>query len=195
MKRAERHHLKENELAHLARATMGAFEAQRRRLIGALVAVVLVAAAVVGYLLWRGSVEERAGTLLAEALVVEEARVGPPPAPGQAATGLRFPTERERYDAAAGKFKAVADQYPATDAGLFARYRQGTMQMALGNHKDAVATYQQVVDRAGEGLYGQMARLGVAEAQARAGDRTSRRSIPSRSCRSSRMARCRSTGS
>ena len=41
--------------------------------------------------------------------------------------------------------------------------------MALGNPKQAAAAYQQVIDRAGERLYGQMARLGLAEAQARAG--------------------------
>jgi pentatricopeptide repeat protein len=33
----------------------------------------------------------------------------------------------------------------------------------------AAAVYKQVIDRAGSGFYGQMARLGLAEAQARAG--------------------------
>ena len=63
----------------------------------------------------------------------------------------------------------MADQYPSTDAGLFARYREATTQMALGNTKEAMDLYQQVIDRAGDGIYGQMARLGLAEAQARAG--------------------------
>src|SRR5256712_5967220 len=41
--------------------------------------------------------------------------------------------------------------------------------MALGKAADAAREYQQVIDRAGDGIYGQMARLGLAEAQARAG--------------------------
>ncbi len=41
--------------------------------------------------------------------------------------------------------------------------------MQLGRPADAVAEYQQVVERAGSGVYGEMARLGVAEAQVRAG--------------------------
>ena len=41
--------------------------------------------------------------------------------------------------------------------------------MALGNPAEAATAYQQVIDRAGNAIYGQMARLGLAEAQARAG--------------------------
>ena len=37
------------------------------------------------------------------------------------------------------------------------------------NAEPAIATYQQVIDRAGDRIYGQMARLGLAEAQARSG--------------------------
>ena len=43
--------------------------------------------------------------------------------------------------------------------------------MALGNPKEAIAAYQQVIDRAGDSIYGQMARLGQAEAQAQAGQK------------------------
>ena len=41
--------------------------------------------------------------------------------------------------------------------------------MALGNPADAATSYQEVMDRAGGRIYGQMARLGLAEAQARGG--------------------------
>jgi TolA-binding protein len=107
--------------------------------------------------------------MLADAVTVAEARVGPPPAPGTPATGLSFPTEAEKQKAALEKFKAVADQYPSTDAGSFARYREAATQMALGNPKEAAAAYQQVIDADGDGVYGRMARLGLAEAQARSG--------------------------
>jgi predicted negative regulator of RcsB-dependent stress response len=169
MKRNERHHLKENELVQLASRTREAIDARQREIGAVAIGVILVAVAVIGYFAWQSRVEGNAGAMLADAVIVSDARVGPPPAPGTPATGPSFPTEREKYEAAAAKFKAVADQYPSTDAGLFARYREGATQMALGNTKEAAAAYQQVIDRAGTGLYGQMAKLGLAEVQAREG--------------------------
>jgi TolA-binding protein len=169
MKRTERHHLKENELVQFANRARDTIEARQREIGVAAIAVILVSIAVIGYSAWQSRVEGRAGALLADAIIVSDARVGPPPAPGTPATGPSFPTDREKYEAMAAKFKAVADQYPSSDSGLFARYREGATQMALGNTKEAAAAYQQVIDRAGTKLYGQMARLGLAEAQARAG--------------------------
>ena len=169
MKRNERHHLKENELVQLASRTREAIDARQREFGAVAIAVILVAVAAIGYYAWRSRVEGRAGSMLADAVILSEARVGPPPAPGSPATGPSFPTEREKYEATAVKFKAVADEYPSSDAGVFARYREGSTQMALGNTKEAAAAYQQVIDRAGSGLYGQMARLGLAEVQAREG--------------------------
>ncbi len=185
MKRTERHHLKENELSVLARSARRAAEERRGPLLSFVVALVVLAVVALGYFAWRGRVEGRAGALLAEASIVETARVGPPPAPGAPSAGLTFPTEREKLQAALAKFKAVADQYPSTDAGLFARYREATILMALGNPAEAMKSYQQVIDRAGDRIYGQMARLGLAEAQARGGQ-YDRRSTPSRSWRSSK---------
>jgi TolA-binding protein len=169
MKRNERHHLKENELVQLATRTREAIDARQREIGAVAIGVIVVAVAVIGYFAWQSRVEGHAGAMLADAVIVSDARVGPPPAPGTPATGPSFPTEREKYEATAAKFKAVADQYPSSDAGLFARYREGATQMALGNTKEAAAAYQQVIDRAGAGLYGQMSRLGLAEVQAREG--------------------------
>jgi len=41
--------------------------------------------------------------------------------------------------------------------------------LSMGNTADAIKTYQAVIDRSGDGLYGQMARLGMAETYARSG--------------------------
>ena len=102
-------------------------------------------------------------------MAVQDARVGPPPAPGTPAAGLYFPTERERSQAALTKFKIAADAYPSTDAGIYARYQEGATSLALGAIPGAIAAYEQVIKQAGDGFYGQMGRLGLAEAQARAG--------------------------
>ena len=169
MKRTERHHLKENELDHLARRTREAVGMRRHEATVAIAAIVIVGAAVLGYVAWRGRIDSRAEAVLAEALAVAQARVGAPIAPGTPGAGPSFPTERARSEAALAKFKAAADAHPDREAGIFARYRQAVTEMEVGDAAQAATTYQQVVDRAGDRIYGQMARLGLAEAQARSG--------------------------
>jgi predicted negative regulator of RcsB-dependent stress response len=170
MKRTERHHLKDNELARAAAGARRLAEERRGPLAIVGVVVVIVLAAVIGYVTWTGRVAARADSLLAEALIVDGARVGPPPAPGSPGpSGPSFETARAKHQAALTKFKVVADEYPSSDAGIFARYRQAATYMALGEPASAASTYQQVIDRAGDSLYGQMARLGLAEAQAQTG--------------------------
>ena len=168
MKRTERQHLKDNELARVAMGARQVVEERGRQVLGATIAVVLVIVGVIAYSAWRGRVEARAGGLLAEAMVLDEARVGPQP-PDMPAGGLAFATAREKYQAQLTKFKTVADEYPSTDAGAFARYREGATRMALGMPQEAMTAFQQVIDSSGNSLYTQMARLGLAEAQARAG--------------------------
>ena len=169
MKRTERQHLRENEIEQFARQARDLVDAKRRETTLIVSAVVIVGALAIGYFAWHEHVQSRAHDLLAQAVAVQDARVGPPPAPGQPSNGLYFPTERERAQAALTKFKAAADAYPSTDAGLYARYQQASTEMALEHASQAAAAYQQVIDQAGSSIYGQMGRLGLAEAQARAG--------------------------
>jgi TolA-binding protein len=172
MKRTERRHLKENELQTFARETRERLEERRKETTAIVTIVGVVAVIAIGYFVWRERVQTRSHTLLADAVKVQTARVGPPPAAGTPAAnagGLSFPTERERSQAMLTKFKVAADAYPSTDAGLYARYQEAATYMALGQPKEAATTYQQVISRAGNKIYGQMAKLGLAEAQARAG--------------------------
>ena len=168
MKRTERHHLKENELQKLAGHARDAVQARQRETAAAIVVVVVIGVIALGYWGWRARVSTRAHALLAEAMVVQEARVGPAAGPGAGARPI-FATERDRSQAALAKFKAAADAYPSTDAGIFARYQEASKWMKLGNLAEAAKAYQQVVDHAGNGIYGQMARLGLAEVHARSG--------------------------
>src|SRR5207245_1742858 len=172
MKRTERHHLKENELELLTRRAREAIEARRREVMATIVAVAVIAISALAYFAWHERVSGRAHGLLAEAMAVQDARVMPPAAPGTPpppATVGMFPTEQAKLEAALTKLKAAADAYPSTDAGLYARYQQGATLIALGRLTEAAAVYQDVVNRAGNGIYGQMGRLGLAEARARAG--------------------------
>jgi TolA-binding protein len=169
MKRTERHHLKENELRSFAQRAAVTVEARGRETMVFILVAAVVGAVAIGYFAWRANVQGKAHGLLAEAMAVADARVGPPPAPGTPSAGIYFPTERERSQAALVKFKAAADAYPSTDAGIFARFQEASTSLKLGNATQAAAQYQQVIDAAGDRFYGQMARLGLAEAQARAG--------------------------
>lgn len=169
MKTKERHHLKENELGRLTRQARETVETRRTETTIIAAGVLIVVALALGYFGWRQRVEAKAHGLLAQAMAVQDARVGPPPAPGTPAAGLYFPTERERSQAALTKFKIAADAYPSTDAGIYARYQEGATSLALGAIPGAIAAYEQVIKQGGDGFYGQMGRLGLAEAQARAG--------------------------
>ncbi len=169
MKRKERQHLKENEVEVLVSEAIDLFTSKRNEVTTVATVVAVIAVVVGGYWGWRQHRQNNAHAMLADAMVVEEARVGPPPEATGGTGGLTFPTERERAQAAIAKFKEAADAYPSTDAGLFARYQQGSLEMTMGDAADAIKAYQMVVDRAGDGLYGQMARLGLAEAYARSG--------------------------
>jgi tetratricopeptide (TPR) repeat protein len=166
MKRAERHHLKENELQRLAVKARGMVEERRSEATGFIIGAIVLAVAAAGYFMWREHVQSRAHALLADAIGVQEARIAVPGTPAAAGT---YPTERARLEAAVVKFKAAADAYPSTDAGIFARYQEAADQLALGNATAAVAAYQEVIRQAGDTISGQMARLGLAVSQARAG--------------------------
>lgn len=169
MKRTERHHLKQNELQSFTRQVQDSIEQYRNEATWIVVALAVIAVAGFGYWTWNQRTESRVHALLADALVVQEARIGPPAAATGGGGGLTFPTERERAQAVIAKFKAAADAYPSTDAGLFARYQEASTQMSLGNTADAAKAYQQVIDQGGDKLYGQMARLGLAESHALSG--------------------------
>jgi tetratricopeptide (TPR) repeat protein len=169
MKTKERHHLKENELRNFAVQARQTMAERRKETTTLIIAVVVIGALGIAYFGWREHVQTKAHGLLAQAMAVQDARVGPPPAPGTPAGGLYFPTERERSQAALTKFKIAADAYPSTDAGVYARYQEGATSLALGSTPGAIAAYQQVIKESGDNFYGQMARLGLAEAQVRAG--------------------------
>src|SRR5205823_3689 len=152
IKRTERHHLKENELELLTRQAREAIAARRRETTAAVIAAGVIAVVALAYFAWHERRESRAHALLADAVVVQDARVVAPAAPGTPPpqpTAGTYPTEQAKLEAALAKYKIAADAYPTTDAGLFARYQQASMLMALGRPADAAVCYQDVVKHAG----------------------------------------------
>jgi TolA-binding protein len=177
MKQSHRHHLKENDLA-IALAQANDWRGRhQKKVTAAMIAIVLVIAAVIGFLTWRNNVDANARAMLAEAMVIYEARVAPAAPPADPASNASpqapaqapgtYPTERAKLDAALPKFVAAAETYPSTDAGQTARYHAAAILVSMGRFDEGVAQYQRVIDD-GSGLLAQMARLGKAEAQLRA---------------------------
>ena len=174
MRTSERHHLKDNELAIAVRhASAWATDNQRAITLG-LSAIVVVALAILGYTAWRNSVDGKARAMLAEAMVIQEARVVPPPpatdptapAPTPAPQPGSYPSEKAKLEAALPKFLATADAYPSSDSGQTARYHAASALVGLGRFDEAIQHYDRVISD-GSGLLPQMARLGKAEAQMR----------------------------
>jgi len=176
MKTTERHHLKDNELAialHQAQSWAGG---NSKTLLTALGAIVIVGGAVLGYMAFRNNTDNKARVMLAEAMVIEEARVMPPGPPAGAtndptATGGQapgtYPTEKAKLEAALPKFQAAADAYPTSEAGVTARFHAAKTLVTLGRFDEATKQYDQVI-AASFPLLARSARLGKAEAQLRA---------------------------
>jgi len=173
MKTTERHDLKHNEVADTLQETYAKLE-QNRKIILTVAGVVLAVACIWGgYSFLAAQKEAKAGALLAQALVVLEAQVVPPiaPAPGQPAlppTPGSYPSENARLEAALPKLLAAADAYPTTQAGISARFQAAAALTALGKMADARKQYEAVAAADGRGLYGRMARLGIAELDVKA---------------------------
>jgi tetratricopeptide (TPR) repeat protein len=179
LKRKERHHLRENELAHTIASTRE-FVGRRKREVGAILTIVVLAAVVViGVAIVRNRTDSRGQDLLAAAKVALNARVvpatgtsGPGQLPAAAEIGATgsFPTEEAKLNAALPKLKAAAEAYPNSAAGIEARYHYAGALAALGRHAEAVAQFDDVLKRGGsDSLYGRMAALGKADTQAKSG--------------------------
>lgn len=177
MKTTERHHLKDNPLALAVGTAQHWLEKNQSTLLAAVAAIVVIGGGIAGYSAWTRSTETKARTMLAEAMVIEEARVMPPGPPAGTTTDPTltpgqapgtYPTQQAKLEAALPKFIAAADAYPSSESGLTARYHAAANLVALGRFDEAVTHYDQVI-AGGTGLIQRMSRLGKAEAQLRAG--------------------------
>jgi TolA-binding protein len=175
MKTKHRRELKQNDVAQLVAATRAFFEQRGRQLTGAVVAIAVVGIAVFGLLSYRNREQAKGTELLAQATVVlntavvpVNAETKPGDAPAAAGIGAKgtFSTETQKLNAAVPKLRAAADAYPDTAAGIQARYHLAASLAALGQQKEAITQFDEVVRRAGtDSLYGRMAQLGKADAQ------------------------------
>jgi TolA-binding protein len=169
MKRTERHKLKENEFAKTVAHARNALGQRKRDVTVMALVVIVLLAAVAGYVWWRQSQAASANAVLANALAVYEAPVVPipAPAPGSPAPVQQpgtYPTEQAKLEAALPLLLEAADRYPSSDAGIAARYTAASILAQLGRYAEAEQRYQEVADK-GSGIYARTARLGLADVQ------------------------------
>jgi len=173
MKTTERHRLKKNEVAVTLGQVRESVVSNRKPIATAVVAILVLAGLGGGYWFWRNQQLSQASTLLAEARTVANAPIAAAPeaaapaAPAPAPVAGTFRDEAARREAALKKFDAAADAYPATSPGLAARFQAASLRAEMGNLAEAEKGYQDVIARDATGLYGRMARLGVAALQVR----------------------------
>ena len=175
MKTKHRRELKQNDVAQMVAAARNFFEENGRQLTWAVVAVLVVGIAVAGLLAFSNREQAKGTELLAQATVVintavvtVNAETKPGDAPAAAGIGAKgtFSTETQKLNAAVPKLRAAADAYPDAAAGIQARYHLAASLAALGQQKEAITQFDEVVRRAGtDSLYGRMAQLGKADAQ------------------------------
>jgi TolA-binding protein len=180
MKTKHRRELKENEVAQLIAATREFLQEHGQRLTATIVVVVVVIAGVFGLLAYRNREQSKGQELLAQAMVVVNtavvpvsAETKPGDAPAAASIGAKgtFSTETQKLNAAIPKLRVAADTYPDTPAGIQARYHLAASLAALGQQKEAITQFDNVIKRAGDNsLYGRMAQLGKADAQLASGE-------------------------
>ncbi len=171
MKRTERHHLKEDPLAVRLRAVLDSTHGGRWAVIAAAVAVGLVVGGTVfGWQQWRTS---RASELLASAMAIVDAPVAPSDAGQAAAAGTpagAYPSEAAKLETAVPRLLEAADAYPGLPQGIAARYQAAVALGTLGRTGEAADQYHRLIELAGDGIYGRMARLGRAETHLEAGE-------------------------
>ena len=179
MKTKHRRELKQNDVAQMVAAAREFFQANGRQLTWSTGAIIVVGVAVLGLLSYRNREQAKGQDLLAQAAVVlntavvpVNAETKPGDAPAAAGIGAKgtFSTETQKLNAAVPKLRAAADAYPDAAAGIQARYHLAASLAALGQQKEAITQFDEVVRRAGtDSLYGRMAQLGKADAQLASG--------------------------
>ena len=170
MKSTERHKLKQNDFALRVVHARGVVQRRGKYIAVGFAALVLLLVALAAYGWWRSAREARVNERLATALATYEMPVVPPqpPAPGSPPPVPQpgtFQSEDERLAAALPLFLETAQAAPGSDAAVTARFHAASILSAQGKFAEAEQQYRQVVDRAGDGIYGRMARLGLAESQ------------------------------
>jgi len=132
-----RRQLKEDRFAETAKDAADWASGHQRLVLWGIGVVVLVAAAVGGFMAWQSRQNEQANIELSAAMRTYTQPLRPagvPPVPGE---DPGYSTLADRARAAGKQFQAIADSHSFTKAGTVARYMQGVTAMEGGDNASA----------------------------------------------------------
>lgn len=164
MDRLTRKELKTDKFAQEVGHTVEYVGEHRRQVMlygGIALAVVVLGAA--GYF-YRNHQHQQREAALREAILIQQAAVGPAPNPMVRA----YPTKAEKDQAAEKAFAEVAARYDGSEEAAYALYMLGNLAMDQGRPADAVKRYQAVLDQ-GQPIYASLAKMTLADIYANEG--------------------------
>ena len=143
MKRAERHHLKQDEfLAEVERVTTWV-RGNQKNVVNVTLVVAAAALLLGGLYIYTGRQAESARTLLGAALDQYHGTVGARPEGADPSTP-HFATADEKYRTALASFQKVTDQFSSYQAGRQARYYLGLCHVELKDFEAAERALQEL---------------------------------------------------
>ncbi len=147
MRAETRHQLKQDAFS---RVTIGAAEKtahwsveHRNTLAIAAVAMVVIAAVVVGGWYYLGAQNEKASFEMAQAVRTWQGQIRPAGAPAQPGV-LSFASAKERDETAKKQFQAILDKYRYTRSADMARYFLGVTSASEGDNAAAESSFKAV---------------------------------------------------
>lgn len=153
-----RQNLKTDRFAVEVEHTVNYFSLHRSQVvkIAAAVAVLLIIAG--GIFVWRDRQQVVREQKLGEALLLQDAPVGPLAPP----VGPSFPTEQAKQDAIAHAFQALATEYPGTHQGSLAQYYLASGSLRANRMDDARQRFESLANSSDK-EYGALAELSLAQ--------------------------------
>ena len=144
MKRAERHHLKQDEFVNWLDETMSWLSDNQRNIVNGTLVIVGAGLLLGGLYIYRVRQAERAKALLSSALEqyhgVVVSGTGAEPPPGVPT----FATAEERYRSSLESLEPIAEEFGSYDAGRHARYYVGLSHMGLSEFDAAEEAFEAV---------------------------------------------------
>lgn len=170
MKRAERHHLKQDEFVHWLDRAIFWIQTNKKQLVNGILVIAGAGLLMTGLYVYRGRQTETAQVLLSNALEQYHGVVLLPAAPPPPAGIATFDSNEAKFGAALTSFENLANNYGSYDAGRQGRYYAALCQIALDQHEAARTSLEEVRQGAHDLLY-YLASRSLAEVEGEAGDR------------------------
>jgi predicted negative regulator of RcsB-dependent stress response len=141
-----RRQLKEDKFVESAQSAAEWTASHRQPVIYSSVALIVIVLAGLGIYTWRNKQNDAANMALGAAMRVSSATIRPAGTPASPENKGTFSSATDRGNAAEKQFKAIADQYPHTDAGHFAGYMAGVSAIEAGDKTGGEAQLKQAAD-------------------------------------------------